>query len=739
MKGMNVDETVVEPRPARTSTLLPDLLAGVVLGFTEVIFTISLASLIFSGPLEAYLPRGIAIALVTTIVHVLFATFFDSAEGVISSVQDNPAVLLAVAVTAITSVMGGGGELAATVVALILVTTLLTGGFLLLIGSFGLGELVRYIPYPVVGGFLAGTGWLLVQGGIGTMADFPLTLNTIPALLDGDQIVRWLPGVAFGLALFIGVRIIRHSLAMPGILLAGLVGFFVLVAASGLSFEQAIDRGLLLGGGSSRIAWNPLPLPELAQANWPAIAGQAGNIGAIIILTTISLLLNISGLELTFHKDMDLNRKLRNVGLANLVSGLAGGMVGYHTLSFTVLAQRLGARGRLAGITISVIALVTLFAGTSILAYVPKPLIGGMLLFLGLDFLYEWIVQAYKRLNRLDYGVVLLILLVITTSGFLVGVGVGLVLTVVIFLVSYSRTNIFRHVFSGAEATSKMERNAYHQRALAKLGRNVYVLELQGFIFFGTANALFEQVRRRLTAPDEQPLLFLVLDFRRVTGLDSSAVFSFAKIKNLADTHHFSLVITDLPPAFQHDLEREGGFISERIVISPNLDHGLEYCENALLDLNQITKMHVPTALHLQLAERGFDKDSARQLKTFLELQHFAPGDYLIHQGADVSDLFFVELGQVSVYLELENERRVRLRTLGTGTIVGELGFYMDVKRSASVIADMETIAYRLTRDRMQAMKTEAPELAIAFNEFMLRVISERLVANNRELGALNR
>lgn len=730
-------ETGLKTTLARASTFLPNLMAGLVLGFTEVIFAISLASLMFSGPLTAYLPRGMAITLVTVAAHVLFTALFSSAGGVISSVQDNSTVLLAVAVTAMSTTITSSDELAAAAVALILVTTLLTGAFLVLIGSFGLGGLVRYIPYPVIGGFLAGTGWLLVQGAVGTMADFPLTLDTLPALIQPDQVMRWLPGVIFGLALLVGVRRIHHSFAMPGILLGGLIVFFALLIISGISIEQAAERGLLLGNVGSQISWQPLPLPDLAQANWAAIIGQAGNIGAIIILTTISLLLNVSGLELTLRQNMDLNHELRTAGFANLLSGLAGGMIGFHTLSFSALTYRLGARGRTTAIVIGAICLITLIVGAAVLAYMPRPLIGGLLLFMGLDFMVEWLVVGYKKLNHLDYGVVVLILLFIAASGFLVGVGVGLVLMVVIFVVNYSRTNIFHHILTGAEVTSKMERTLNHQRALAKAGRSIYVLELQGFIFFGTANALFEQVYKRLN--DDMPLLFVILDFRRVTGVDSSAAFSFAKIKNLAETRQFALVITDLPNAVQRELVRDAVFTDDHMTICPDLDHGLEWCENRLLDMNQITKTHVPATLHLQLAENGWSKDDAKQIKTYLEKLRFAPGDYVIQQGAAATDLYFIELGQVSVYLELDNHRRVRLRTLGMGTIVGELGFYVDMKRSASVIADMDTFAYRLTRDGLQAMKTNAPELAITFNEFMLRVISERLVMNNQELMALNR
>jgi sulfate permease, SulP family len=722
----------------RLQTLLPNLTAGLVVGFVEVIFAISVASLIFSGPLKADLPRGISIVLVTSIVSILMTSLFSSSKGVVAGIQDNPAVLLTIAVASLAGVLGAGTDLLPTVIALIFATTVLTGFFLLLLGTFRLGGLMRYIPYPVIGGFMAGTGWLLAQGSISITADYPLRLDTLSLLMQPDQLLLWIPGVIFGLVLFAGVRGIDHYTAMPGLLIGSLIVFFVMLLVGGFSIEEAIQRGLLLGHMGQETTWQPLPLGDLTQAHWIAVLRQGSNIGTVLLLASINLLLNVSGVELALRKDIDLNHELRIAGIGNLLSALAGGMVGYHDLSYTVLNHRIGAKSRLAGLIAGLVCLLVLLLGTSILTYIPKSLLGGLLLFLGLNFLEEWVVQGWKRLDRVDYGVVLLILIIIVTSNFLVGVTVGLVLMVVIFVWNYSHINIFRHTLSGAEAASHVERNAITQRELVKLGRQIYILELQGFIFFGTANAVLEQVNQRLHMTKEAPLKFLILDFRRVTGLDSSAMFSLSKVKHLAMTHQFALVFTDLPDAMKQELARSGLSLDE-IQFFVDLDHGLEWCEEQLLDNSPITQRHAPASLQLQLSDLGFPSDGVEQLKAYLDKIVLSEGEYLIHQGEPLSDLYFIEIGRVSVYLELENNKRVRVQTPSMGTIVGELGFYIDVPRSASVIADERTIAYRLTRAAMREMKANDPELAIAFNELMLQVIAERLVATNRELLALNR
>jgi SulP family sulfate permease len=719
------------------TSLLPSIIIGLVLSFTEVIFVISLASLIFSGPLEAYLPRGIAIVLVTAIIHMLFTIFFTSSKGIIASIQDNPAVVLTVAMASVTAIVTDETQLVATIIALILLSTLLTGACLVLLGTFRLGGLVRYIPYPVIGGFLAGAGWLLVQGSIGTMSDYALGLNTIPALLTPDQMLVWLPGVILGAALFLGSRRFNHFLVMPGILIAWLVLFFVVFAASGISIAEAQQSGLLFRTTSEQAVWQP-PL-DFVGANWFAILGQSGNIGAIVLIATVDLLLNISALEIMFHRDVALNRELRTAGFANIVSAAFGGMVGYHSLGLSSLSHRMGAKVRTTSILIVIAYALMLLLGTSVLVYTPRALAGGLLLSVGLDFMYAWVVEGHKKLGQLDYAVVICILVTIAIFGFLVGATLGLILMIVLFVVNYSRLSIFYSSSAGGEVTSHVERNVYHQRALQELGKQIYILELQGFLFFGTANQVLECVRLRLQDKSENRLSFVLLDFRRVTGLDSSTVLSFTKIYDLAQVEGFTLVLTHLKDSQREKLAHNDLIEGAHLIMFPDLDHGLEWCENTLLERDEVTKLHLPVTLQLQLADNGFKKEDTERLKTYLEQVQFKPGEYLMRQGQAGADLYFIELGRVSVKLEPESGAKVRIQTLGMGTIVGEVGLYLDAQRSASVIAEDNTIAYRLTRQSIEAMKVEDPLLAIAFNELIIRVVAERLKAATSEIAALHR
>ena len=230
---------------------------------------------------------------------------------------------------------------------------------------------------------------------------------------------------------------------------------------------------------------------------------------------------------------------------------------------------------------------------------------------------------------------------------------------------------------------------------------------------------------------------YLILDFRRVIGLDSSAVISFVKCKQLAEAQNLVLVLTHLSEKIQHRFALDGLSESDRHMrIFPDLDHGLEWCEEQLLEIERITTLHVPVTLSAQLADSGFKKTDTARLKEFLERVSVKEGEYLIRQGEEADRLYFIEQGMVSIYLELPG-KRVRLQTLGLGTAVGELDLYLGKTCTASVIAESPAITYRLTRTALLEMRQKEPALAAAFHEYVAHLLSERLAATTRTLEAV--
>jgi SulP family sulfate permease len=355
---------------------------------------------------------------------------------------------------------------------------------------------------------------------------------------------------------------------------------------------------------------------------------------------------------------------------------------------------------------------------------------------MGLLFVRDWIILGYKRLSRADYGIVWLIAIVIGIFGFLQGVAIGLVVTIFVFVFKYSRTSILYRRRSGIAIKSNMERSLHHARELRKLMGSVHVIELQGFLFFGTATTLLEAIRERVKDPEEPALEYIVIDFRRVQGIDASALMNFTKAAELARQNNFTLVLTGITPQLESQLTLM--LEHDAVVVEPTLDYGIEYCEKMLLDAVMVTQPSIISTLPLQLQEMGMSKAVAARLIPYLETKKVAAGETLISQGDESTDLYFVQIGQVSVMLEADHGTRIRLHTMTMGTVVGELGFYLQTQRSASVIVDVFSIVHRLSTDSIDRMKSEDPQLAIELHEMLTRIIAARLVNTNQAMIAMN-
>jgi len=367
------------------------------------------------------------------------------------------------------------------------------------------------------------------------------------------------------------------------------------------------------------------------------------------------------------------------------------------------------------------------------------PVLGGLLLFLGLSFLVEWVYDAWFTLPRSDYALVLAILVIVGAVGFLEGVAVGIGIAVVLFVITYSRINVVKHALSGANFRSTVDRPAAHRRLLHEKGEQLHILQLQGFVFFGTAQNLLAQIRRRSQDSDRPILRFVALDFRRVSGFDSSALSSFVRMKQLAETQDFRLVFTHLTPDMRLQLERGGlGLNSDEVLrVFPTLDHGMEWCEEQILAAESARLTDWPDTLQAQLEKAFPPSANAARFMNYLEKHEVGPGYYLMRQGEPSQDLYFIESGAATAQFELQDGRAIRLRTMHGGTVVGEVGLYLGGIRTASVVTTQPSTLYRLSASAIQHMEEQAPEEAAALHRWVARLMAERLADNNDTLVAV--
>jgi SulP family sulfate permease len=414
----------------------------------------------------------------------------------------------------------------------------------------------------------------------------------------------------------------------------------------------------------------------------------------------------------------------------NVISGALGGIPGYHDLSLTSLAERMSVDARTAGLIAAAVPLAAMVFGASVIELIPRMIVGGVLVFLGLAFLVDWVWDKRKVLPPLEYGVVLLILAAIIARGFLPGVVLGLVLAVVLFAINYGRVELVREVAFGETYHSNVDRPPAERALLRTMGDRVQILRVHGFVFFGSANGLLERIRKRVEAA---PLRFLAIDLRRVTGVDSSAVVTFVKVMHLAEAAGFELVFTGTSEAVRSQLARGGLVASEVVRFEPDLDRGLQRCEEGLL------RDEAPAAPSATDGQDGPWEAAGMPpgLELYTERESLSDGAVLIRQGESPDDVFVLESGRLRVEMQTPDGTRMRVRSINPGVVVGEVAMYSGKARTADVVAEGPTVVLRLDRASIDRLEGQDPELAAALHRWLAGVLSERLSDTLREFDAL--
>ncbi len=725
-------------RAGRFSNAITNTSAAFVTAAFTVIACGSFAALIFSGPLNSFVSQGIWIGLFTALGVGLIVSLTSSFAGAIAIPQDRVAPILALMAVSIVGRMkdASAAEKCLSVMAGIALVSLITGTFLFLLGRFRLGNLIRYIPYPVIGGFLAGSGWLLVRGALRVMTGENLSFQTFDIFLRPEVLAQWFPGVVFGGLLFFLLKKLRDSLTVPLLLVATIGLFYLVLWLAGISTMDAKIHGWLPVYPTNQSFGNLSPISIIKHIPSRLLGMDWAILATILLTSVVSILLTASALELAAEEEIDLNRELRAAGLATFLVGLGGGMVGFHSLSMSRLVLSMGARSRWVGVGSALICGVALFWGASVMSLVPQFVCGGLLFFLGLTFLWEWIYEGWRTLTAVDYAVVLLIVAVVSTVGYPEGVGVGIIAAVIIFIHNYSRVEVVTHAQSGRELRSNVDRSVSDLRFLHEHGAQIYILRLQGFIFFGTANHLLHEVRLRVKEAGQPTLRFVVLDLRRVTGLDSSAIFSLNKILHLGRKEGFQLLMAQLTPALISQLRKGGitGNTEDVLRLTPDLDRALEWCEERLLaDAHRADNDHPPKLAEQMKISWPAAVDPAR-LMPYLERLEVPAATHLIRQSEKSESLYFIETGRVTAQLEFENGKTLRLRTMGSGTVVGEVGLFLGGTRAASVVSEQPCTVYRLTSASLERMNRENPDLSLAFHRYLICQLGERMTSNSKRL-----
>ncbi|MBM4362275.1 MAG: SulP family inorganic anion transporter, partial [Deltaproteobacteria bacterium] len=455
-----------------------------------------------------------------------------------------PAAAVMSALAADLATRGLAPDLAiASMVAVAALSGVLQLGF----GLLGAGRLIKYIPYPVVSGYLSGVAILIflkqLPGLLGLRGGQPLG-----HALAAPSSVSW-SSVAVGvvtIAAMAGAPLVTRRIPPPVIGLAGGLAAYFGLAARDSSLLTTVDNPLVVGpiggGGGSVFAELPtrlLALPQIPGALVADLVAAAATLSVLLSMDTLKTGVVVDALTRSRH---DSNRELRGQGAANLASALLGGVPGAGTMGATLVSVSSGGRTRRAGLVAGATSLVAYVALSGLIAWIPRAALAGILLVVAFRMFDRASLKLLRsRTTLLDFLVVLAVVVVAVGVGLVTAAGVGVALATVLFVREQIRGTVVRRRASGEQIRSKQQRLPQELDVLAEHGSELTVVWLSGDLFFGTTDQLFSELSRDLTERR-----YVVLELSRVQSLDYTAAHLLEQMEDQLGSHGGHLLYAGL-------------------------------------------------------------------------------------------------------------------------------------------------------------------------------------------------
>lgn len=638
------------------------------------------------------------------------------------------------------------GHAPAKVVALLGVAALLSAGFQLLFGLLRGGRLIKFIPYPVVTGYLSGVAVIIF------LAQLPKLLG-VPG---GEGLFARLAapgswnhaGVAVGLAAMAamvwGPRAVK-GLPPPILGLAGGAAAYAALAALDPALRTLDGNPLVVGplaaAGGAGAGWSGRleGLKALSAADLPLVLTPALTLSVLLSIDTLKTCVVVDALTRSRH---DSDRTLLGQGAANAVCALAGGIPGAGTMGATLVNVTSGGTTRLSGILCGVFSLAAFLLLARLIAWVPAPALAGILLVVAARMYDRKSFRLLRQRSTLtDFLVGAAVIVVAVLSGLIAAAGVGLGLSMLLFIHEQILASVIRRKTDGTQMFSKSRRLPAEREALETLGKRTVVCELQGSLFFGTTDQLFSELEADLKTAS-----FLILDMRRVQSVDFTAAHMLKQIEDHLRERGGRLLISRAPQSLPtgQDLQRyfdEVGLVKAKrnVELCPSLDDALARAEDALL-AEAGFKPHVSGAA-LDLAEldllREAEPEQVAALRAAARELSVKAGEAVFRRGDAGDEMFLVRKGQVRIELPLAVGAPHHLVTFGRGDFFGEVVFLDRGRRTADAVAAADAELYAVSRARFDELARAHAGLGIKVFARLAKTLAVRLRQADAEVTAL--
>jgi MFS superfamily sulfate permease-like transporter len=591
-----------------------------------------------------------------------------------------------------------------------------SGVLQILFGLLRLGSLAKFVPYPVLGGFMCGVAILIA------LSQVPHVLGLAPGAMRKPAL-EWL-AAAQPLTLWVGLAtaaiifaVARYWKSAPAALVGLAAGTAVYYATRFVSPDGAL--GPVVGGISGSL---PLPtafagIAELiaqpaAARHLPALAAAAA---VIAIIGSLDSLLAAAAIDATAGTRHRANRELVAQGVGNIVSAAFGGAPVALSPTRAIPAWRAGGRTRAIGYIAAGLLAAVLIVGTPALAYLPLAVLGGIMLTVAWGLVDAWTRGIVRRLaagerDRMllwSVAVVVLVAAITVLVNFVVAVITGLFLSMALFIATMNRS-LVRAVHDGTVRSSRRIYGPEDARRLAEERRRIKVVELEGAIFFGSAERLVTEAERWADTADH-----IVLDLRRVTAIDATGALGLEQLAKRLRGREVNLALAGVTPEGRHGL----ALVAYGTFADPaarhwfaDADQAIEWAERRLLgSRDSFSPQEIP--LERLAFAAGLDGGEIGALRQALRRKELDPGETLFREGEPGEHLYLLARGAVSISIG-GADRASRIVTFAPGSIFGEAAMLDGGLRSATAVVAEDAVVYSLSRAGLERLALVHPALA---------------------------
>ncbi|SPN97053.1 related to sulfate transporter [Cephalotrichum gorgonifer] len=684
----------------------------------------------------------------------------------------------------------------ATTIVSYAMSSLLTGTVFYLMGKFKFGFMVGFIPRHILIGCIGGVGFFLVVTGFEVSAridgGIEYNMETLRLLIRPETLPLWITPLAMAVVLFYGQSKIRSKYFLPLFIIAIPALFYLcILALNNVEVDDMRDDGWIFEGPpSGEPWWYFYTLYKFHLVRWDALAETIPAMFALTFFGILHVPINVPALALNTGEDnADLDQELKLHGYSNFISGLLGSIQNYLVYSNTMFFMKAGGDSRLAGVMLAGFTALVMTIGPSIIGFIPVMMVGTLIFDLGFELLYEAVWLPRKKLKIGEYLTVIVIVLIMGVYDFVVGIGVGILLAFVTLVVQTSRVPAVRAAYSGETVTSTVRRNHSHSHYLHQVGRQIFIVKLTGYLFFGTIVSVEERIRNLIgdMAFTERPIRFLVIDLWHVTGVDYSAGEAFNRMSRILDKKGIVLILSGVEGEGQlsRTLRAVGvGRDGIEVMLLPDLNSALESCENELLKTyyasqavladtppartpslevprsgpsfaemptgsprgaqlreaaqRALTDAEIvrpakwqsfgePLRLMLQVFQGLSDKNEDFWFRAtpYFTRQAYPVGEVLFRMGEEARGFYLVEKGVLRAEYDLP--QGWLCESIVAGTTCGELPFFSETPRTATVTVERDCTVWFLGAEGWAKMQAEERDVAWELLRVSLKLTSEHM------------